>query len=224
MSNISKEDAEKLRKLQLRNIIQKVKDGKTLTAAEKKTLDEASDLGTERKLITQTELVKLYGITRKTFAKWRREGRDVPEKVNDKEDLDAWRSWFAANPDAGHHNGKPRADKESLQCDLLKIKIEQEKIELAIAQGKVFDAQHVKDLEYQIGLIVREAFLKLRNEAPPMCEGKSASQLVTYFDEFANQVLRAMADKQSELWDEAVKKWEAAQKIAQKVETENEDE
>lgn len=213
MKTINSTDAEKLRKMQLKNIIEKVKAGKTLTASEKKTLDAASEDATEKQLVTQTELVKLFGITRKTFAKWRRDGKDVPAKVHDKEDLNAWRAWFAANPDAGYGNNKARIDKESLQCELLQIKIEQEKIKLQIDRGEVFDAQKVRDRDYMISLLVREALLKLRNEMPPLCEGRTATELITVFDDFTHKVLTMLADNQSELWDEAVKKWEAREKL-----------
>jgi hypothetical protein len=92
-----------------------VKSGKTLTAAERKTLEQAAGSEDELppELVTTTRLAELFQVNRKTIAQWRLEKRPgIPAKVGNKEPLAEWRAYFAANPSAGHYDGKPRKDRE----------------------------------------------------------------------------------------------------------------
>lgn len=197
---IDSANAAKIRQANIANLVKKLKSGKTLTSAELRILEESEEHG--RELVTLQKVLDIFGVTRKTISLWRKEGKDVPDKVGKKEDLAAWRSWFASNPDAGFSKGKPRKDRESLLCAKLELEIETKKLELEKEQGNWVAKDEVEERDIRIASVVKAGLLKLCNDTAPMVEGLEASKIHKVLMDQGVKILEMMADEQSEFWKE----------------------
>ena len=197
MTDIPKSVATQAIKANVANILRKVKSGKTLTAAEIKALAAAGESPKPADLVTTTRLAELFGLNRKTVAQWRKEGLDVPEKVDGKEPLDAWREWFAAHPEAGHWHMKPRADRETLLCEKLQIDIAISKIKLDTESGRVVEKSEVKEQMAALGSVMKTMLKKIANDLPPRIEGMSAAEIKAELDEEINRMIDRYHDAYS---------------------------
>lgn len=199
--DITAELAETLRKANLSNLVKKVKAGKTLTAAEMKQIAEASKSDESPQLVTVKRLSELFGVATKTIGQWRRDGREgVPEKVGAKEDLSAWRAWFSSNPSAGHSDGKPRKDRESLLCEKLEIEIKLKLIELETEEGSLVRAATVQEDVNRAVSSARGELLKLSADLPPRLDGLSPPRMQVVIREAIIDVLTRLSDETSSLY------------------------
>jgi len=200
---ITPQQAAKLKDANLSNLVKKLKDGKTLTAAESRMIDDASaeTVGDDVALCTLNKILDLFGITRKTVSIWRKEGREgVPEKVGDKEDLNAWRKFFVSHPDAGFYDGKPRKDRETLLCHKLEVEIELKKIDLAEAESRVISRSEVDQRDIKIGSAVAAAMRALETELPQLCLGLPLDRSRPVVKEKVRAIQTILADGLSEFW------------------------
>jgi phage terminase Nu1 subunit (DNA packaging protein) len=122
-------------------------------------------------LVTVTRLAQLFGVNKKTIHEWRKVGKDVPEKEDGKENLQAWGEWFAANPDAGYSNCKPSADKETLQCEKIEVEIAIKKLELNQRAGELISIGDAKEAVTRITSEARAELLKMTSDLPPILAG-----------------------------------------------------
>ncbi len=126
----------------------------------------------EQDLVTMTRVAQLFGVSRKSLYEWRAEGREgLPEKIGDKEDLNAWRAWFAANPSAGHSKGKPRKDRETLLCEKLEIEIQILETKLKKASRELMPVAEARESATRIYSAVKAELLKMTSELPPSLSG-----------------------------------------------------
>jgi hypothetical protein len=177
---LTPETIDKLRRANMANLVKKLSSGKTLTAAESKLIEAASSSQDEKELVTTSRLAEIFGLNRKSIPEWRKENRPgVPAKIDGKEDLNAWRAWFSANPSAGHFDGKPRADRESLLCEKLTIEIAIKRIELETETGALVSAAEVEEHMAAIGATMKAMLQRIENDVPPTIEGMSAAQIKT---------------------------------------------
>jgi hypothetical protein len=191
--------AEKINQINLANILKKVKAGKVLTAAERKLVQGSTESPSE--LVPQKKIIEIFNITRKSIAQWRREGREgVPAKEHGMENLTKWREFFAANPDAGFFDGKPRQDRESLLCQKLEVEIECRKIELKTLESSVIEIKEVQDAFTKIGAVVRAGIMRMQADLPPALEGQSPSRMAKIIGESAEKLLTELSETESELW------------------------
>jgi hypothetical protein len=175
---LTAETIEKLKSANMANLVRKIGAGKTLTAAESKLIEAASATAHDKELVTTSRLAEIFGINRKTLGEWRRVNReDIPAKIDDKEDLAAWRSWFAANPDAGFADKKPRADRETLLCEKLTIEIAIKRIELDESIGSVISSSDVEEGMAAIGSVMKSTLQRMENDCPPRLEGLTANEI-----------------------------------------------
>ncbi len=165
-------------KVNLANIVKKLKVGKTLSGSERKALDEyeAQQAGTEW-VKDVSALARELGLSRQTVYEARnRFPNDAPAKHPDgkKENLDAWRKFCADKLIGKDVATKTLAD--------LKAELMREQIELARAKnrregGAVIDRETVEEAIALIGqkwdLLLR---LKLEVELGPRVAGKSAAE------------------------------------------------
>lgn len=122
----------------------------------------------ERNLVTLTKIAERFEVSRKTLHQWRNEGREgLPEKVDGKEDMDAWVAWFAANPSAGHSKGKPRRDRETLLCEKLEIEIQIADLKLKRASRELMPVAEARETATRVYSVVKAELLKMTNELPP---------------------------------------------------------
>jgi phage terminase Nu1 subunit (DNA packaging protein) len=170
---ITGEQLETIRKKDIANLIRKVKDGRTLTAAERRIIESAA--GQEepaKELVSTARVAELFNVSRKTIYAWRNAGLDgVPKKVGGKEDLAEWRAWFAANPSAGHYDGKPRRDRESLLCSKLEIEIQIADLKLKKVSRELMPVAEARESATRIYSAVKAELLKMTSELPPSLSG-----------------------------------------------------
>jgi phage terminase Nu1 subunit (DNA packaging protein) len=165
-------------KANLANIVKRLKAGKTLTASERKALDEyeAKQAGEEWVKDT-TALAKELGLGRRTIYEARERFPDeAPKKHPDgrKENIKEWRRFCAEKLIGRDTATKTLAD--------LKAELMREQIELARAKnrresGDVIDREVVEEmlgvLAQKLDLLLR---LKLEVELGPRVAGKSAAE------------------------------------------------
>jgi hypothetical protein len=202
---LTPQQAANLKDANLGNMIKKLKAGKTLTAAESKMLDAASvtDEGQPVALCTLNKVCDLFSISRRTVSGWRKDGKKgVPEKVGDKEDLAAWRRFFASNPEAGFYDGKPRQDRETLLCHKLEVEIELKKIQLAESEGRVISRADVHMRDTRIGSAVAAAMRALETELPQLLLGLPLERGRPITKEKTRAIQAMLADELSEFWKE----------------------
>jgi predicted DNA-binding transcriptional regulator AlpA len=182
---------DQIKKKDIANLVGKVRQGKSLTAAERKILESAAGMDhVERELVSITRIAELFQVSRKTIYQWRNEGRQgVPEKVGTKEDVAAWRSWFAANPSAGHHDGKPRRDRETLLCEKLEVEIDIKKIELEVESGKFVSQESQRADGQKLGLVLQGMLLKMAGDLTPILAGRPAGEVKKAIDKYAREKL-----------------------------------
>jgi hypothetical protein len=185
----------------LSNILKKVKQGKVLTAYERKLLDASREEEKELILVPQKKIIEIFNITRKSIAQWRREGKEgVPQKEHGQENLKKWREFFASNPDAGFGDSKPRKDRESLLCEKLTVEIECKKIELKKLEDTCIDMIDVQNAFYKLGAVMRAGIMRMQADLPPALEGQSPSRMAKIIGESSEKLLTELSETESELW------------------------
>lgn len=154
---LTQEDAEKLKSKELANVIRKLHEGKTLTAAERSLLAQAQ-VGSEATVtsgfaLNWDKLAQRLGVTRRAIQDWRNDQRyasDAPRaRADGSHDVTAWAEFMV-------RHGLKRADesqmlsditdaerprtvqdwkarREELTCNKLEIGIEREKGTLLVA-------------------------------------------------------------------------------------------
>lgn len=199
---ITPEIADKIKATSLANIIRKVKDGKTLSASERKDI-EAATSETENgadSLVTTSRIAEIFRINRKTIPQWRKENRqDVPSKVNGKESLNQWRAWFAANPSAGYGDGKPRRDRETLMCEKLEVEIAISKIKLETSSGEVIRRDEVQEDATRMYSATRGELLKLSSDLPPRLAGLGEAKMQAIIRDALHEILERLANEKGKL-------------------------
>lgn len=200
--SITPEIAQKIQSANIANIFKKVKAGKVLTASEQRQLQEATS--EDPQLVPQKKICEIFNITRKTIAQWRREGKEnVPPKNAGGEDLEAWRKFFASNPDAGFFDGKPRADRESLLCQKLEVEIEIARLKRSKLEGELISLADVNDAMTSISATLRTAISRQKADLPPVLEGLTAAQMASRIEEYGASMMaqiREMLETKRNEW------------------------
>ena len=200
---LTSDQLDKIKQADVSNLIRKVKSGKTLTAAERKTLEQAAGSEDElpSELVTTTRLAELFQVNRKSIAQWRLEKRPgIPAKVGNKEPLAEWRSYFAANPSAGHYDGKPRKDRESLLASKVEVEIELLEIKRDRERGKLIARDEVDERDVRIAMALRGMLMRYEREIPALCLGLSLTQSMPLVKSKTRELQTILADLTSEFW------------------------
>ena len=179
-------------------IAKKSAGGKQSDPPPKNTGMDASD----GELITTSRLATLFGINRKTIPQWRKEGKDVPEKIDGQEPLTEWREWFASHPEAGHSDGKPRKDRETLLCEKLEIEIALKKIELDSENGLLVSRADCRAAWTRLGAAVSKALQAASRQIPQACLGLPISQSLPIARLAMGEIQRMLSDAESEFWQD----------------------
>ena len=196
-NNISEEHIDRIKSANIANILKKLKAGRTLTAAELKLIDEAR--GGVNALTTLEQICNLFGVTRKTVALWRKEGRDCPKKVEGKESISAWRQWFEDNPSAGSTKNNPGLTREELICEKHKREIALLDIKVAEARREVIPASEVEEILSYIASRQRAELIRFANTEAVTLAGKLGGEAAV-----ARSVLDGLVDRQCTIMAEAV--------------------
>ena len=159
----------KIREAEFKNILQKLKDGKTLTARESKI---AAEFAAKRdgKGLTQTELAAAWGMTQPNIHKMVKQGMPMTSI----EAATEWRkNWLET------HGRGDTAPENIQQAKLRKTLLECEKIEFALSvdRGEYIKNSIVREAGIRIGAIFSAKLAALVNDASGALAGLDESTL-----------------------------------------------
>jgi hypothetical protein len=156
----TQEQVEKLLKLNLQNIIKKLKDGKTLTQRESDLLEQEKEKSSGEGIVeyakTITELSSILNVPRKTIYEWRSKP-GAPSAEKNKIPVKEWIEWASLYTRAKGTGG------ESLNALTLEYKLEQVrnlKIKNEQLLGDLIARQVVIEVIEALAFLVREEVLK----------------------------------------------------------------
>jgi transposase len=155
----------KIREAEFKNILQKLKDGKTLTARESKIAAEFAAQRDGRKGLTQTELAAMWGMTQPNIHKMVKQGMPMDSI----EAATAWRKQFLEERTPASYN-EARTRKALLECDKLDM-------QLAILRGDYEEKAKMRESGIRIGAIFSAKLAALVNDASGALAGLGEAEL-----------------------------------------------
>jgi hypothetical protein len=171
----------KIREAEFKNILQKLKDGKTLTARESKI---AAEFAAKRdgKGLTQAELAAAWGMTQPNIHKMVKQGMPMSSI----EAATEWRkNWLET------HGRGDTAPENIQQAKLRKTLLECEKIEFALSvdRGEYIKNSIVREAGIRIGAIFSAKLAALVNDASGALAGLDESTLRKKLHERTQSIL-----------------------------------
>lgn len=193
---ISKSAADIILDADFKNIVQKVKDGKTLTNAERARVQARAAGSTEELAYAHTvvELAAALGVTRRTIATWRKmEGSPQPT-ANGSHDVAAWRDFVNAHGLKGAIDSS--ADNtEALKARKLLAEVEERELKVAIKKGEYVRIEEVRQSWHVlVGKAITLMRAKFENELPPILSGMDAQGIREENSKAIDEVCRALHD------------------------------
>jgi hypothetical protein len=181
-NNLSK----KLREAEFRNILQKLKDGKTLSARESRIAEEfAAEKEGRPKKLTQQQIAKAWGMTQPNVHKMVKAGMPMTSM----EEAEAWRKNFL------EQNGRGKdAPKGLNEARLRKTLLECERIEyaLAIDRGEYVKNLEVREAGIRFGAILSAKLSALVNDASGALAGLGEVELRKKLNDRVQGILAEM--------------------------------
>jgi hypothetical protein len=152
---LSKDQARKLLRRDVSNLVKKVASGKLLSATERALVQSAAD-GSDLAAVKtwasdQVGLAEAPGGTRKAISRWRKEGAPDP-KADGRWSVTEWKAWMATNgksptTTAEEDKQPPRQQLEAKRLLLMNEKLE---IEIGVLRGEFTKngdiERHIRDL------------------------------------------------------------------------------
>jgi hypothetical protein len=156
-SILTQEQASKLLRRDVANLVKKVTNGKPLTSTER-ALVQSSASGSDLTMakawaVDQVELGEILGITRKTVQRWRKEGAPDAES-NGRWSLAGWRAWMAQHGKKGGDE-KESAIQSRSQLEAKRLLLMNDKLEIEIGILKSEFTRN-SEIEHQIKSMVVE--------------------------------------------------------------------
>jgi hypothetical protein len=182
----------KIREAEFKNILQKLKDGKTLTAREAAIAAEFAAERDGNAGVTQVELAALWGITQPAIHKMVKMGMPMDSI----ESATEWRKKYLA--EHGRSGGAPtgyneaRTRKALLECDRLDM-------QLAILRGDYEEKAKVREAGIRIGAIFSAKLAALVNDASGALAGLGEAELRKKLHERTQQILSEIRDELEKL-------------------------
>jgi hypothetical protein len=182
----------KIREAEFKNILQKLKDGKTLTAREAAIAAEFAAERDGKAGVTQVELAALWGITQPAIHKMVKMGMPMDSI----ESATEWRKKYLA--EHGRSGGAPtgyneaRTRKALLECDRLDM-------QLAILRGDYEEKAKVREAGIRIGAIFSAKLAALVNDASGALAGLGEAELRKKLHERTQQILSEIREELEKL-------------------------
>lgn len=173
----------KIREAEVKNIIAKLKAGKTLTARESKIASEFADEKDGRKKITQEELAALWGMSQPNIHKLVKQGMPMDSV----ESATAWRKQFLEERTPASYQ-EARTKKALLECEKLEM-------QLAILKGDYEPKAQVREDGIRIGAIFTAKLAALVNDASGALAGLDEVTLRKKLHERTQQILSEIKDE-----------------------------
>jgi hypothetical protein len=176
----------KIREAEFKNILQKLKDGKTLTARESKI---AAEFAAKRdgKGLTQTELAAMWGMTQPNIHKMVKQGMPMDSI----EAATAWRKQFLEERTPASYN-EARTRKALLECDKLDM-------QLAILRGDYEEKAKVREAGIRIGAILDARGEALINDGGTILAGLDERGVTKKLAPLVRGMLREFRDELEKL-------------------------
>jgi hypothetical protein len=182
----------KIREAEFKNILQKLKDGKTLTAREAMIAAEFAAERDGKSGVTQVELASLWGITQPAIHKMVKMGMPMDSI----ESATEWRKKYLAehgrsgSAPTGYNEARTR--KALLECDRLDM-------QLAILRGDYEEKAKVREAGIRIGAIFSAKLAALVNDASGALAGLGEAELRKKLHERTQQILSEIRDELEKL-------------------------
>ena len=173
----------KIREAEFKNILQKLKDGKTLTARESKIAAEFAAKRDGRKGLTQAELAAMWGMTQPNIHKMVKQGMPMTSI----EAATAWRKQFLEERTPASYN-EARTRKALLECDKLDM-------QLAILRGDYEEKAKMRESGIRIGAIFSAKLAALVNDASGALAGLGEAELRKKLHERTQQILSEIKEE-----------------------------
>jgi len=173
----------KIREAEFKNILQKLKDGKTLTARESKIAAEFAEQRDGKKKLTQAELAELWGMTQPNIHKMVKQGMPMDSV----ESATAWRKKFLEERTPADYN-EARTKKALLECEKLEM-------QLAILKGDYEPKAQVREDGIRIGAIFTAKLAALVNDASGALAGLDEVTLRKKLHDRTQQILSEIKDE-----------------------------
>ena len=176
---LSKEDAAKIRRALIANIIKKIQRGGTATTREQAMLKEAENEGVGPEWVRNySELADILGSNRISFAQWKRAYEDAPRaRADGWHNVTAWRDWFKAHPEI-RTAGDLSVEVQSLEAEEMRQRVRKVRHLNDVREGQYVRVDVAAD---RITRTVAEAKALLRqkfeNELPPYLAKQEAAQV-----------------------------------------------
>jgi len=161
----------KLKEAEFRNILQKLKDGKTLSAREAKIAEEfAAEKDGKPKKLTQQDVADAWGMTQPNVAKMVKQGMPLDSM----EAAVAWRKDFLArkgrgdNAPEGYQEARTR--KALLECERLEM-------QLAILRGDYTLTSEVREDGLRVGNVITAKLQAHVNDSAGMLAGLDETEV-----------------------------------------------
>ena len=174
-SSISPEMAERLLSADLKNIVKKVANGKTLSPSElnrvKSIASGSNETVTHARNVA--ELAMLLGVSRQTLYQWKKlEGVPEPQS-NGLHSVIAWRQFIRDRDLKGGESVQGAS--EALKARKLLAEVEQREIRTAILKGDYVPLEQVRvEWTTQVGKAIALLRAKFESELPPVLSGLDA--------------------------------------------------
>lgn len=173
---ISQSTADIILDADFKNIVQKVKDGKTLTNSERARV-QARAAGSSEELAyahTVVELAAALGVTRRTLSTWRKMDGAPKAAANGTHDIAAWRDFVNTHGLKGAVDGSER-NVDALKARKLLAEVEERELKVAVKKGEFVRVEDVRQSWHTlVGKAISLMRAKFENELPPILSGLDA--------------------------------------------------
>jgi len=200
---LSAEQAEIILKADLRNLAQKVRQGKTLSVAERNLLQSSIDGGKPSSASfakNQVELAEILGVDRKLIQRHRKIEGNPGVRPDGRYDVQAWRQWLLRRRGLDDPDGLSQAQLRARQILLQNQKLE---FQLGILRRDFIPASEVEQWGAELGTAIRKIVTTIHLAAPSVV-GVSVPDAEERLKELEDEVLT-----QLHLLGEHLTRWQA---------------
>ena len=174
----------KIREAEFKNILQKLKDGKTLSAREAKIAGEfAQERDGKPRKLTQQEIADAWGMTQANVSKMVKQGMPLDSMEAAME----WRKQFLEERTPASYQ-EARTKKALLECEKLDI-------QLAILREEYVRKAEVRESGIRVGAIFSAKLAALVNDASGALAGLGESELRKKLHERTQGILAEIRDE-----------------------------
>lgn len=150
---ISPEQASLILRADLKNMVDRVSAGRTLSAGQRRLLQSVQTGGRASEqafAANQGELAAILGVSRWTIQRKMKEPGRPPHRADGRLDVSAWRQYLRASGTLDDEEVEERKDR------LLDVKIAMAQIELKRMVGELVTVESVRRLGHELGTAIRK--------------------------------------------------------------------